>query len=125
MVSYEQLLKEINDFGIYQKVRYMLICLAALLPPIVTYMQSFIAPKLPYRCAHPDYANDTFETKYDFANIEGSSIVSLDKCSIRYSDNVVTKCDKWVYERQYYQKTLTEEVCISSFCFNHIYFGPL
>lgn len=34
MVSFEHLLQEIDDFGIYQKVRYLLICLAALLPPI-------------------------------------------------------------------------------------------
>lgn len=34
MVSFEHLLKEIDEFGIYQKLRYLLICLAALLPPI-------------------------------------------------------------------------------------------
>lgn len=41
MVSFEHLLKEIDDFGIYQKVRYLLICLAALLPPIGTIFNLF------------------------------------------------------------------------------------
>ena len=78
MINFESLLSEIDDFGIYQKMRYLLICVAALLPPIgitrftwkqvanvkwflsillllfslmhsVTYMQSFIAPKLKHR----------------------------------------------------------------------------
>jgi hypothetical protein len=121
MVSFDQLLAEINDFGIYQKVRYLLICLAALLPPIITYMQSFIAPKHPYRCAHPDFLlNDTFETSYNFSSSElentGREIItSLDKCTISYLDENSTlsrpvQCDKWVFDRQYYQKTLTEEV---------------
>jgi hypothetical protein len=34
MGAYENLLSEINDFGLYQKLRYLLICIAALLPPI-------------------------------------------------------------------------------------------
>jgi len=34
MVSFENVLTEIDDFGIYQKIRYLLICFAALLPPI-------------------------------------------------------------------------------------------
>ena len=34
MAAYENVLSEINDFGLYQKLRYLLICIAALLPPI-------------------------------------------------------------------------------------------
>ena len=32
--NFDDVLKEINDFGIYQKLRYLLICLAGLMPPI-------------------------------------------------------------------------------------------
>jgi hypothetical protein len=109
MVSYEHMLHEINDFGIYQKVRYAMICLAALLPPIVTYMQSFIAPRHPYRCAHPDFSNDSFATRYNFNE---SQVTSLEKCSIKYDNGSVLACDKWVFDTRYYQKTLTEEVCL-------------
>lgn len=43
MVKFDQVLQEINDFGKYQKIRYALICLAGLLPPIATYIHSFTA----------------------------------------------------------------------------------
>ena len=42
MTSFENLLSEINDFGKYQKLSYLLICLAALLPPIGKYWFNFI-----------------------------------------------------------------------------------
>jgi hypothetical protein len=113
MVSYEHMLKEINDFGIYQKLRYLLICLAALLPPIVTYMQSFIAPKHPYRCAHPEFSNDTFASKYDLSD-PASSVSALEKCSVIFTNGSKATCDKWVFERDYYQTTLTEEVFLTN-----------
>lgn len=34
MTTFETVLNEIDDFGKYQKLRYLLICLAALIPPI-------------------------------------------------------------------------------------------
>jgi OCT family organic cation transporter-like MFS transporter 4/5 len=43
MVDFDEILYEIGDFGIYQKIRYLLICLAAMLPAIVTYLHSFTA----------------------------------------------------------------------------------
>ena len=68
MVSFETVLNEINNFGFYQKFRYFLICIAALLPPIgylfpkfdqnnlnnfayilVTYLHSFTSPNVPHR----------------------------------------------------------------------------
>ena len=111
MVNFDNLLKEINDFGIYQKLRYALICLAALLPPIVTYMQSFIAPKHPYRCKNPFFENDSYSINH-FADdsITSAGLVKLDRCSITYQNNSTEVCKEWVFDRTYYQKTLTEEV---------------
>lgn len=48
MVKFEDILADIGDFGRYQRLRYFLICLAGLLPPIATYINSFIT-------ALPDY----------------------------------------------------------------------
>lgn len=110
MVSFEHLLQEIDDFGIYQKVRYLLICLAALLPPIVTYTHSFIAPKLSaaHRCRHPYLgANDSFTTSY-FFNDSSTNLTSLGKCDYTVGDQKI-KCDSWVFNHTYYQKTLTEQ----------------
>jgi hypothetical protein len=51
MVDFDEILYEIDDFGIYQKIRYFLICLAAMLPAMVTYLHSFTA-------ANPDHRFD-------------------------------------------------------------------
>lgn len=37
-VTFETVLKEVNDFGKYQKLRYLLLCIAATLPALVTYI---------------------------------------------------------------------------------------
>jgi|LakMenEpi03Aug12_release.lakeMendotaPanAssembly.Ray.scaffolds.fasta_scaffold6380087_1 hypothetical protein len=43
MKNFDELLVEINDFGLYQKTKYFLICLAGLIPPIATYIHVFVA----------------------------------------------------------------------------------
>ena len=115
MINFEYLLNEINDFGLYQKVRYLMICLAALLPPMVTYMHSFIAPKLSkeHRCKNPFVNNDTFST---FHNLSDFGLTSLNKCSYT-TLNSTNECEEWVFDRTYFQETLTEEwsmVCSGS-----------
>ena len=49
MVKFDDILSEIDEFGRFQKIKYGLICLAALLPPICTYLHSFIAANPPHR----------------------------------------------------------------------------
>lgn len=49
MVKFDDILFEINDFGKYQKIRYLLICLAGMLPPMVTYLHSFTAANANHR----------------------------------------------------------------------------
>ena len=49
MVKFDDILCEIDEFGRFQKIKYGLICLAALLPPLCTYLHSFIAPNVKYR----------------------------------------------------------------------------
>ncbi len=49
MVKFDDILSEIDQFGRFQKINYGLICLAALLPPLCTYLHSFIAPNVKYR----------------------------------------------------------------------------
>lgn len=109
MTSLETVLKEVNDFGLYQKSRYLLICLAGLLPAIVTYIHSFAAPNPQHRCKNPYDANDTFATVPDlFGNIS-----KISQCQISYfsEDNSTYEvdCNEWVFDKQYYQTTLTED----------------
>ena len=49
MVKFDDLLDDINGFGKYQKIRLGLICIAGVLPAIVTYIHSFIAPNPKHR----------------------------------------------------------------------------
>ncbi len=49
MNKIEDIIENINGFGKYQKIRYILICLSGLLPPIASYMHQFIAASPKYR----------------------------------------------------------------------------
>ena len=103
MVNFDDILFEVNDFGKYQKIRYLLICLAALLPPIVTYLHSFTAARPEYRCQNPYDVDDVFTNNKTFENM------TLGKCD--YMEGNTTKsCNKWVFDKTYYETTLTEQV---------------
>ena len=49
MNKIDDIIEELNGFGRYQKLRYILICFSGLLPPIMSYMHSFIAASPKYR----------------------------------------------------------------------------
>ena len=67
------------------------------------------------RCQHPYFANDSFAV--DVSNYVGaesslaSNVTKLDECSYTINDTQSIKCTNWVYDKSYYQTTLTEEVC--------------
>ena len=48
MTKIEDILESLNDFGQYQQIRFALVCLSGLLPPIASYMHSFIAASPKY-----------------------------------------------------------------------------
>jgi hypothetical protein len=74
-------------------------------------VHSFIAPKLrnDHRCKHPDFANDTFSISPLFDALY-TNVTSLSKCDYMLGNATKVKCDSWVFDHTYYQKTLTEEV---------------
>ncbi|CAF4494830.1 unnamed protein product [Rotaria socialis] len=49
-MKFDDFLHTINDFGRYQKLRYIFICLTYMLPPIMVYTWSFTAAKPTFRC---------------------------------------------------------------------------
>jgi len=111
MATYETVLKEINDFGKYQKLRYLLLCANA-----------------SHRCKNPYINNDSYSLS-NFGDLK--NIATLDKCSITYiTDNntSVEKCNEWVFDKTFYATTLTEDwslVCDKSFyrgSFQTVYF---
>jgi hypothetical protein len=135
MTDFDDVLAELNDFGIYQQLRYLLICLAALLPPIgkkivnfkvkikffqfnfnnkVTYIHSFTAANPNHRCSNHFDPKDSFTSNSTFLN--GSISYEFNQCEYT-ANNESFKCDKWVFDKTYYKTTLTEDV---NFCFlNH------
>ncbi len=45
MTKFDDILHEINEFGKYQKTRFLLLCFAGVIPPIAVYLHAFIAAK--------------------------------------------------------------------------------
>lgn len=43
MVKFDDIIKQVNGFGKYQKLKFALICIAAIIPGIATYLHSFVA----------------------------------------------------------------------------------
>jgi len=128
MVNYDDVLNEINSFGRFQKIRYGLICLAGFLPPVIAYYHSFIASNPDHRCTLPELENDAF-----FANTTqySNQSLTLEKC--HYTQNGTKhKCSQWVFDKTYYESTLTEEwsmVCDNAFLRSNVqsiyFFGLL
>jgi hypothetical protein len=48
LAKMDEILENLNGFGRYQKFRFFLLCLSGLLPPIASYMHSFIAASPQY-----------------------------------------------------------------------------
>ena len=118
MVKFDNILSEINGFGRYQKFRYALICLSGLLPPLVVYLHSFIAANPNHRCTNENIANDFYDTSV--LNNTDEQMV-LEKCTVTYYNSTNQTCNKWVFDKTYYQTTLTEEVLEYNINFTTIY----
>lgn len=106
MVKFDDILEEINEFGAYQRLRFGLLCIAAMLPGIVTYIHSFMAPKPDYICNQSEFGADVSYTN-----------ITYDKCSY-YLDGEAYPCSQWSFDKTYYRTTLTEDwsmVCDRSF----------
>jgi hypothetical protein len=108
MVKYDDVLNDINGFGFYQKLRLAFVCVAGILVPIVTYIHSFTAANPKHRCSHPQFLNDSYSTNtIDFTL---NSNITLRQCSYIENDIEYKNCSKWVFDKTYYESTLTEEV---------------
>ncbi|RNA19574.1 organic cation transporter isoform X1 [Brachionus plicatilis] len=96
-VKFEDVLREINGFGKYQKTRYVLICLAALLPSIATYINSFTAALPEFKCSN--HGGNEFSSLKKPINLN----------CVYHSNGTLQKCTSWTFEKKYFQSTLTEE----------------
>jgi hypothetical protein len=128
-MKYDEFLAIVGDWGNFQKVKYTLICLTYMLPPIMVYTYTFTAATPQFRCANPGLisndsynkvSNQLFDVNYKptkeqcHTQQKKLSEKECQRCYIRenanQSNGQLEKCDRYVYEKIYYTKTLVEEV---------------
>ena len=126
-MEFDNFYATIGNFGRYQKIKYFLICLTYMFPPIMVYTWSFTAATPSFLC----------QTSVD--NIAGISLIddiprryrpsesqcrqyqkqiSIDECQRCFEvknetdDNYdsMKPCTNYIFDRTYYQSTLVEEV---------------
>lgn len=125
-MKFDTFLEKVGDWGKYQKVKYTLICLTYMLPPIMVYTYTFTAATPEFRCQNPKLStddiynstsNELFTSNYK-PTIEQCeqqqshlSIKECQRCFIKGEHNGQLKnCDRYVYDKVHYKKTLVEEV---------------
>ncbi|KAK7503285.1 hypothetical protein BaRGS_00005550 [Batillaria attramentaria] len=135
----DQILRQIGEFGIFQKLMYLLVNLLGITHGARMMIAEFMLYNPQHRCALPGYKNDTYEVQ----SAEHESLVNhfvpnatgnqeddvYDHCHLySYSsdpNHVATsteKCDRWVYDTSLFSKTAITEfdlVCDDSLLGSH------
>jgi hypothetical protein len=132
-MKFDAFLATVGDWGKFQKVKYTLICLTYMLPPIMVYTYTFTAATPNFRCESPrlipsdEYnlqSNEIYKLMYQptkaLCDVEQKKLSTKEcqRCFIRQnqtrSDRQLVKCDNFVFEKLHYEKTLVEEVTLIS-----------
>lgn len=131
-MKFDTFLATVGDWGKFQKVKYTLICLTYMLPPIMVYTYTFTAATPNFRCQNPELtsddnynvdSNNIFNSRYKPTKEQCKSEIkhlSLKECQRCYytqsklpfhqNSSQLEKCNKYIFERVNYEKTLVEEV---------------
>ena len=133
-MQFDDFYQTIGAFGRFQKIKYFLICLTYILPPILVYTWTFAAATPSFRC------RASFEDMYDVEipdNLlhryipsesqcrEHKSKISIHECQRCYQSKnrshaynekrePLEACTSFIFDRTYYESTLVEEVSYSS-----------
>ncbi|CAF1291039.1 unnamed protein product [Rotaria sp. Silwood1] len=125
-MQFDDFYKTIGSFGRYQKIKYFLICLTYMFPPIMVYTWSFTAATPSFRCrtAMDDISgiSITDEILQHYKPNESQcrqyqNKISLAECQrcfqltneTDYDDTHMKPCTNFIFDRTYYQSTLVEE----------------
>ena len=130
-MKFDAFLALINDWGPYQKVKFVFICLSYMVPPIMVYTWSFTAATPDFRCHYPSLEQDVynatlnklFNTAYEPRADECAhyhnrlSLKECQRCYQRTSElrnnstmSNLQKCNGYIFDRSVYRTTLVEEV---------------
>ncbi|CAF3333739.1 unnamed protein product [Rotaria sp. Silwood2] len=125
-MQFDDFYQTIGVFGQYQKIKYFLICLTYMFPPIMVYTWSFTAAIPSFRCRTPmdDISGilltDEILQRYKPSESQCGqfqSKISLAECQrcfqltneSDYDDTRMKPCTNFIFDRTYYQSTLVEE----------------
>lgn len=129
-MQFDEFYQTIGEFGRFQKIKYFLVCLTYILPPILVYTWTFAAATPNFRC------RVSFDDMYDVGTAdellhryipsvsecrEYKSKISIRECqrcyqstnkSHHYADinEPLKACTSFIFDRTYYETTLVEEV---------------
>ncbi|CAF0992061.1 unnamed protein product [Brachionus calyciflorus] len=119
MSKLEDILENLNGFGKYQKIRYVLLCFSGLLPPIASYIHSFIAANPGYICQDTDLSIGTnlshlfygqgYKNRCKILKFQNKSTYYLSSSDYTNNEHNLENCKNWFYDKTYYKKTLTEQ----------------
>ncbi|CAF3399488.1 unnamed protein product [Rotaria sp. Silwood1] len=149
-MQFDDFYETVGGFGRYQEVKYFLICLTYMLPPIMVYTWTFTAATPSFRCRIAVEDMYEIEIPDDLLHRyipsesqcrEYKSQISLRECqrcyqntnkSYSYDENngPLKACNSFTFDRTYYQSTLVEEwsmvcneVSLKSFVQTIFFFG--
>ena len=134
-MNFDTFLAQVGDWGRFQKVKYGLICLTYMLPPIMVYTYTFTAAKPDFRCQNPqllsedrfdNQSNLLYKSRYiptDEQCKRDQNRLSVKECQRCYTQYIgeenqdrsagdvkLEKCTRFVFDKTHYEKTLVEEV---------------
>jgi hypothetical protein len=119
MTNFDDLISELNDFGKYQKLRHTLVSFSMVIGPIITYVASFTGANPSHRCSNIFNSNDSYLDGVSFYyNQSSNTNYTFNKCEIEIETRSINgttfkeiqKCNEWVFDKTYYQTTITEDV---------------
>ncbi|BFZ09836.1 hypothetical protein BsWGS_12875 [Bradybaena similaris] len=123
-MRFDDIVKSVGEFGLYQKRVYALLCLACMSCGIQVMLSVFTLGVPEHRCAVPGLANDTYTIASDeHAQIVNASIPlddsaggpgSFSRCSIWILDETTGQftertCRKWVYDDSVFRSTIVSK----------------
>ncbi|XP_076091403.1 solute carrier family 22 member 3-like isoform X2 [Mytilus galloprovincialis] len=113
-VHYEDIIKKINGFGIYQKRVLIFVAITQITNAFTSLIPNFILGEHRHKCKVPGFSNQTFD--------DDDATYNLTKCT--YSLNSTTySCNSWVYDQSVYTDTFISSfnlVCDRKFYRSHL-----
>ncbi|KAL8560146.1 hypothetical protein ACOMHN_021641 [Nucella lapillus] len=138
----DEIFRRIGEFGLYQKVIYTIINLIGITHGFRMLIAVFMLYTSKYRCAIPDYPNDTYKiqspehaalvTQFIPKNTKEADLGPYDRCHVFTSagapndslgaERTQVGCEKWVYDKSKFVNTAIIEfdaVCDDSMLGSH------